>query len=139
MPLGADQRQHIELTLDLATRFNGRFGDTFTLPKPYILKETAQIDDLQNPTVKMSTSAPTPKGLPNRLDEPKATAKKVRRAVTATDTVIRYDVAEQPRVTTSSRSTRPSPAPASPSWRRTTRARPTARSRRTWPRSWSTS
>ncbi|WP_031060895.1 tryptophan--tRNA ligase [Streptomyces sp. NRRL F-5527] len=98
VPVGEDQRQHIELTRDLATRFNGRFGDTFTLPKPYILKETAKIYDLQDPAVKMSKSASTPKGLINLLDEPKATAKKVRSAVTDTDTVIRYDVAEKPGV-----------------------------------------
>ncbi|MFI8203137.1 tryptophan--tRNA ligase [Streptomyces sp. NPDC085937] len=98
VPVGEDQRQHIELTRDLATRFNGRFGDTFTLPKPYILKETAKIYDLQDPAVKMSKSASTPKGLINLLDEPKATAKKVRSAVTDTDTVIRYDVVEKPGV-----------------------------------------
>ncbi|MCO4695422.1 tryptophan--tRNA ligase [Streptomyces sp. RO-S4] len=98
VPVGEDQRQHIELTRDLATRFNGRFGDTFTLPKPYILKETAKIYDLQDPAVKMSKSASTPKGLINLLDEPKATAKKVKSAVTDTDTVIRYDVVEKPGV-----------------------------------------
>ncbi|MDN3272120.1 tryptophan--tRNA ligase [Streptomyces sp. MA15] len=98
VPVGEDQRQHIELTRDLATRFNGRFGDTFTLPKPYILKETAKIYDLQDPAVKMSKSASTPKGLINLLDEPRTTAKKVRSAVTDTDTVIRYDVVEKPGV-----------------------------------------
>ncbi|MFF7858821.1 tryptophan--tRNA ligase [Streptomyces sp. NPDC007904] len=98
VPVGEDQRQHIELTRDLAERFNGRFGATFTVPKPYILKETAKIYDLQDPTVKMSKSASTPKGLINLLDEPKATAKKVRSAVTDTDTVIRYDVEHKPGV-----------------------------------------
>jgi tryptophanyl-tRNA synthetase len=98
VPVGEDQRQHIELTRDLAERFNGRFGATFTVPKPYILKETAKIYDLQEPTVKMSKSASTPKGLVNLLEEPKATAKKVKSAVTDTDTVIRYDVVEKPGV-----------------------------------------
>ncbi len=98
VPVGEDQRQHIELTRDLAERFNGRFGETFTMPKAYILKETAKIYDLQDPTVKMSKSASTPKGLINLLDEPKTTAKKVRSAVTDTDTVIRYDVVEKPGV-----------------------------------------
>ncbi|MFF9202535.1 tryptophan--tRNA ligase [Streptomyces sp. NPDC014986] len=98
VPVGEDQRQHIELTRDLAERFNGRFGPTFTVPKPYILKETAKIYDLQDPAIKMSKSASTPKGLINLLDEPKATAKKVRSAVTDTDTVIRYDVVEKPGV-----------------------------------------
>ncbi|MFE7229636.1 tryptophan--tRNA ligase [Streptomyces sp. NPDC002405] len=91
VPVGEDQRQHIELTRDLAERFNGRFGQTFTVPGAYILKETAKIYDLQDPTIKMSKSASTPKGLINLLDDPKATAKKVKSAVTDTDTVIRYD------------------------------------------------
>ncbi|MFL5998817.1 MAG: tryptophan--tRNA ligase [Streptomyces sp.] len=98
VPVGEDQRQHVELTRDLATRFNGRFGETFTIPKPYILKETAKIYDLQDPSIKMSKSASTPKGLINLLDEPKATAKKVRSAVTDTDTVIRYDPESKPGV-----------------------------------------
>ncbi|WP_454318405.1 tryptophan--tRNA ligase [Streptomyces phaeoluteigriseus] len=98
VPVGEDQRQHIELTRDLAERFNGRFGETFTIPKPYILKETGKIYDLQEPSIKMSKSASTPKGLINLLDEPKVTAKKVRSAVTDTDTVIRYDVENKPGV-----------------------------------------
>ncbi|MDT0396442.1 MULTISPECIES: tryptophan--tRNA ligase [Streptomyces] len=98
VPVGEDQRQHIELTRDLADRFNSRFGETFAMPKPYILKETAKIYDLQDPSIKMSKSASTPKGLINLLDEPKATAKKVKSAVTDTDTVIRYDVVEKPGV-----------------------------------------
>jgi len=98
VPVGEDQRQHVELTRDLATRFNGRFGETFTIPKPYILKETAKIYDLQDPSIKMSKSASTPKGLINLLDDPKATAKKVKSAVTDTDTVIRYDAENKPGV-----------------------------------------
>ncbi|MDX3800935.1 tryptophan--tRNA ligase [Streptomyces sp. AK04-3B] len=98
VPVGEDQRQHIELTRDLAERFNGRYGETFTIPKPYILRETAKIYDLQDPSIKMSKSASTPKGLINLLDEPKATAKKVRSAVTDTDTVIRYDAENKPGV-----------------------------------------
>ncbi|MGW2615478.1 tryptophan--tRNA ligase [Streptomyces sp. NPDC001500] len=98
VPVGEDQRQHIELTRDLAERFNGRYGDTFTVPKPYIPKETGKIYDLQDPSIKMSKSASTPKGLINLLDEPKVTAKKVRSAVTDTDTVIRYDAENKPGV-----------------------------------------
>lgn len=98
VPVGEDQRQHIELTRDLAERFNGRFGDTFTVPKPYIVKETGKIYDLQDPTIKMSKSASTPKGLINLLDEPKVTAKKVKSAVTDTDTVIRFDAENKPGV-----------------------------------------
>ncbi|WP_405601294.1 tryptophan--tRNA ligase [Streptomyces sp. NBC_01410] len=98
VPVGEDQRQHIELTRDLAERFNARFGETFTIPAPHIVKEVAKIYDLQDPTIKMSKSASTPKGLINLLDEPKATAKKVKSAVTDTDTVIRFDPAGKPGI-----------------------------------------
>ncbi|GAA3746644.1 tryptophan--tRNA ligase [Streptomyces tremellae] len=98
VPVGEDQRQHIELTRDLAERFNGRFGHTFTVPSPHIVKETAKIYDLQDPTVKMSKSASTPKGLVNLLDEPKVTAKKVRSAVTDTGSEIVFDPAGKPGV-----------------------------------------
>jgi len=98
VPVGEDQRQHIELTRDLAERFNTRFGDTFAIPAPHIVKEVAKIYDLQDPTIKMSKSASTPKGLINLLDEPKATAKKVKSAVTDTDTVIRFDPENKPGI-----------------------------------------
>ncbi|MFE9365185.1 tryptophan--tRNA ligase [Streptomyces sp. NPDC006978] len=98
VPVGEDQRQHIELTRDLAERFNGRFGETFTIPAPYIIRETAKIFDLQDPAIKMSKSASTPKGLVNLLDDPKVTAKKVRSAVTDTDTVIRFDAEKKPGI-----------------------------------------
>ncbi|WP_406137105.1 tryptophan--tRNA ligase [Streptomyces sp. NBC_01089] len=98
VPVGEDQRQHVELTRDLADRFNSRFGATFTVPEPYILKETAKIYDLQDPTAKMSKSAASPKGLISLLDEPKVSVKKVKSAVTDTDTVIRYDPVAKPGV-----------------------------------------
>ncbi|MEU7154989.1 tryptophan--tRNA ligase [Streptomyces chrestomyceticus] len=98
VPVGEDQRQHIELTRDLAERFNGRYGDTFTVPVPYILKETGKVYDLQDPTVKMSKSASSAKGIINLLDEPKTSAKKIKSAVTDTDTVIRYDAEAKPGV-----------------------------------------
>ncbi|MFI0260502.1 tryptophan--tRNA ligase [Streptomyces sp. NPDC017056] len=98
VPVGEDQRQHIELTRDLAERFNGRYGDTFTVPKPYILKETGKVYDLQDPAVKMSKSASSVKGIINLLDEPKTSAKKIKSAVTDTDTVIRYDAEAKPGV-----------------------------------------
>jgi tryptophanyl-tRNA synthetase len=91
VPVGEDQRQHLELTRDLAERFNTRYSPTFTVPEPYILKETAKIQDLQDPTAKMSKSAASPKGLINLLDEPKVSAKKFKSAVTDTDTVVSYD------------------------------------------------
>ncbi|MGP3999927.1 tryptophan--tRNA ligase [Streptomyces sp. 8N706] len=98
VPVGEDQRQHVELTRDLAERFNGRFGRTFTVPQPYIVKETAKIFDLQDPSIKMSKSASGPKGIINLLDEPKVSAKKIKSAVTDTGTEIRFDEAEKPGV-----------------------------------------
>ncbi len=96
VPVGEDQRQHIELTRDLATRFNSRFGDTFTVPKPYILKDTAKIYDLQNPGAKMSKSAESAAGLIWLLDEPKVTEKKIMRAVTDADGEVRFDREAKP-------------------------------------------
>jgi tryptophanyl-tRNA synthetase len=98
VPVGEDQRQHLELTRDLALRFNSRFGDTFTVPEGYILKETAKIYDLQNPTAKMSKSAETEAGLLKILDDPAVTAKKVMRAVTDADGEIRFDRDAKPGV-----------------------------------------
>lgn len=98
VPVGEDQRQHIELTRDLAERFNTRFGQTFTLPAAHIVKEVAKIYDLQDPAIKMSKSASSPKGLINLLDEPKVTEKKIKSAVTDTDTVIRFDAENKPGV-----------------------------------------
>ncbi|MFJ6937022.1 tryptophan--tRNA ligase [Streptomyces sp. NPDC101132] len=98
VPVGEDQRQHIELTRDLAERFNQRFGQTFTIPAAHIVKEVAKIYDLQDPTAKMSKSTANPKGLINLLDEPKATAKKIKSAVTDTDTVIRFDAEQKPGI-----------------------------------------
>ncbi|MFI9269198.1 tryptophan--tRNA ligase [Kitasatospora sp. NPDC052896] len=98
VPVGEDQRQHLELTRDLAERFNSRYRPTFTLPKPYILKETAKILDLQDPTAKMSKSAASAKGLVNLLDEARVSAKKFKSAVTDTDTVVSYDEEKKPGV-----------------------------------------
>ncbi|MGO4422418.1 tryptophan--tRNA ligase, partial [Streptomyces sp. MCAF7] len=98
VPVGEDQRQHVELTRDIAERFNGRFGDTFTIPAPHIVKETGKIYDLQDPAIKMSKSASTPKGIISLLDEPKASAKKIKSAVTDTETEIRYDEEKKPGV-----------------------------------------
>ncbi|NYD40838.1 tryptophan--tRNA ligase [Nocardioides panaciterrulae] len=98
VPVGEDQRQHLELTRDLAQRFNHRYKKTFRLPEPYILKATAKIADLQDPTAKMSKSASSPAGIVEMLDEPRASAKKIRSAVTDSDTVIRFDPEEKPGV-----------------------------------------
>lgn len=98
VPVGEDQRQHLELTRTIAERFNGRYGPTFPVPEVHILKETGKIYDLQEPTVKMSKSASAPKGIIDLLDEPKVSAKKIKSAVTDTDTVIRYDADKKPGV-----------------------------------------
>ncbi|MFC9814878.1 tryptophan--tRNA ligase [Streptomyces virginiae] len=98
VPVGEDQRQHIELTRDLAERFNGRFGQTFTLPQAHIVKEVAKIYDLQDPAIKMSKSASSPKGLINLLDEAKVTEKKIKSAVTDTEAEIRFDTEKKPGV-----------------------------------------
>jgi tryptophanyl-tRNA synthetase len=98
VPVGEDQRQHIELTRNLAERFNGRYGKIFTVPEPYILRETAKIFDLQDPTIKMSKSASSPKGIIDLLDDPKRSAKKIRSAVTDTGSEIRFDPENKPGV-----------------------------------------
>jgi tryptophanyl-tRNA synthetase len=97
VPVGEDQRQHIELTRDLAQRFNGRYGDTFVVPEGYIIKEAAKILDLQDPTAKMSKSLPDA-GTLSLLDDPSALSKKIKRAVTDTETEIRYDPDNKPGV-----------------------------------------
>ena len=98
VPVGEDQRQHIELTRDLAMRFNSRFGETFTIPEAVILKETAKIYDLQNPTAKMSKSAADPKGLVNIMDDNNTILKKIKSAVTDTDGIIKFDREAKPGV-----------------------------------------
>ncbi|MFM5903868.1 MAG: tryptophan--tRNA ligase [Microbacteriaceae bacterium] len=98
VPVGEDQRQHLELTRDLAMRFNSRFGETFVIPEAVILKETAKIYDLQNPEAKMSKSAADPKGLINIMDDSAAVVKKIKSAVTDTDGVIRFDRETKPGV-----------------------------------------
>jgi len=98
VPVGEDQRQHLELTRDLAQRFNKRFGKTFVVPEAQIVKGTAKIYDLQDPTSKMSKSAATDAGLINLLDDPKISAKKIRSAVTDNEREIRFDPETKPGV-----------------------------------------
>lgn len=98
VPVGEDQRQHLELTRDLAQRFNSRYGETFVVPKARIVGEYAKIYDLQNPTAKMSKSADSDAGLINLLDDPKRSAKKIRSAVTDSGSTIVFDRANQPGV-----------------------------------------
>ena len=99
VPVGEDQRQHLELTRNLAQRFNHRFGETFVVPEPYILKEVAKIYDLQEPTGKMSKSSSSPQGIIDLLDEPAAIRKKINRAVTDAEGSIRVDEEAKPGVT----------------------------------------
>ena len=98
MPVGEDQRQHLELARDVAQRFNGRFPDTFVVPDLLIPKATAKIYDLQDPSSKMSKSAATDAGLINLLDDPAVSAKKIRSAVTDSEREIRYDPDAKPGV-----------------------------------------
>src|SRR4051795_10563667 len=98
VPVGEDQRQHLELTRDLAQRFNHRYKKTFRLPEPYILKSTAKILDLQNPAIKMSKSNSSVGGIIEMLDDPKASAKKIRSAVTDSGSEIRFDPEEKPGI-----------------------------------------
>jgi len=98
VPVGEDQRQHLELTRDLAQRFNSRYKKTFRVPDPYILKETAKIYDLQDPTIKMSKSASSPAGIIDMLDDPSVSAKKIRGAVTDSEAEIRFDEEHKPGV-----------------------------------------
>ncbi len=99
VPVGADQKQHLELTRDLAQRFNGRYGQTFTVPEPHILKAVEKITDLQVPTAKMSKSSSSPQGILDLLEQPGALRKKVMRAVTDTGTEVRADEENKPGIT----------------------------------------
>jgi len=98
VPVGEDQRQHIELTRDLAGRFNSRFGQTFQLPEAYILKTGAKINDLQNPLARMSKSAASKQGVIEIMDSPEVNAKKIKSAVTDTGREVRFDEKEKPGI-----------------------------------------
>ena len=99
VPVGEDQRQHLELTRDLAQRFNHRFGPAFVVPGPYIVADVARIADLADPLVKMSKSASSPQGIIDVLEEPAAIRRKIMRAVTDADGEIRADEQAKPGVT----------------------------------------
>jgi tryptophanyl-tRNA synthetase len=98
VPVGEDQRQHLELTRNLAQRFNTRFGATFTVPEATIVKESAKIYDLQNPSAKMSKTGESPNGAIQLLEDPKIAAKRIKSAVTDAGTEIRFDREEKPGV-----------------------------------------
>jgi tryptophanyl-tRNA synthetase len=90
VPVGADQKQHLELTRDIASRFNGIYGDVFTIPDPYIGKESASIKSLQTPTAKMSKSDPNPNGCIFILDDIDTVVRKIKRAVTDSEAAVYY-------------------------------------------------
>jgi len=98
VPVGDDQRQHIEITRDIAERFNSRYGPTFVVPEAVVPAAGARVMDLQNPNNKMSKSADSPQGTVNVLDEPKLIEKKFKRAVTDNETEVRFDPTEKPGV-----------------------------------------
>ena len=98
VPVGEDQRQHLELTRNLAQRFNSRYKKTFTVPDAHIVEGAAKIYDLQDPTSKMSKSAASESGLISLLDDPKVSAKKIRSAVTDTEREIRFDQENKPGI-----------------------------------------
>jgi tryptophanyl-tRNA synthetase len=98
VPVGEDQRQHLEITRDIALRFNHRFGDTFVIPKAVMPKAGARVMDLQDPTSKMSKSTDTDAGLIAMLDDPAVIAKKFKRAVTDSENEVRFDRAAKPGV-----------------------------------------
>lgn len=99
IPVGHDQKQHVELTRDLANRFNNRHGETFVVPQPLVAKTGARIMSLSNPTKKMSKSdEPTDKGCIYLLDDPKVARKKIMSAVTDTGMEIKYDVENKPGI-----------------------------------------
>jgi tryptophanyl-tRNA synthetase len=98
VPIGDDQKQHLELTRDIAERFNSRYGETFKLPEGRFAETGGRIMDLQEPEKKMSTTAGTPQGTVLMLDPPDTIRKKVRSAVTDSGTDVRYDPADKPGI-----------------------------------------
>ena len=98
VPVGEDQRQHIELTRDLGQRFNSRFGETFTIPEGYILKAGATINDLQDPTSKMSKSSASGSGVIELMDTPEVNIKKIKSAVTDTGREVTFDEKAKPGI-----------------------------------------
>lgn len=98
VPVGEDQKQHLEMTRDLAERFNNRFGPVFPIPEPLIPEETGRIMSLTDPTSKMSKSDADPKGSISILDSPDEIRSKVRSAVTDSEPTVRFDIADKPGI-----------------------------------------
>lgn len=98
VPVGDDQRQHLEVTRDLAERFNNRFGDVFPIPDAYIPETSARVMSLTDPTAKMSKSDANVKASISILDDPDVVRKRIKSAVTDSDPIVRYDVDEKPGI-----------------------------------------
>lgn len=98
VPVGIDQKQHVELARDIAIRFNKKFGETFKIPEPLITTEGTKIMDLVDPTKKMSKSSDNPKGVIRILDEPEVIRKKIMGATTDSDTIIKFDPINKPGI-----------------------------------------
>ena len=98
VPVGQDQKQHLELTRTLAQRFNNKYGETFTVPEPFIAKDGAKIMSLQDPLKKMSKSDPNPKGFISMLDDKQVIRKKIMSAVTDSDGIVKYDIENKPGI-----------------------------------------
>lgn len=98
VPVGIDQKQHVELARNIAERFNSRYGDTFVLPEPLISKSGTKIKDLKDPTKKMSKSEENPQGVISLFDDPEEITKKIMRATTDSDTLIKYDPENKPGI-----------------------------------------
>ena len=135
VPVGDDQRQHVEITRDTAIRFNHRFGETFVVPEAVTPKAGARVMDLQDPTSKMSKTADSDAGCVMMLDSPADVMRKFKRAVTDSESEVRYDPSPSPA--SAACSTSSPPPPAAPRRRRPRTTRSTARSRTTPARRWS--
>lgn len=98
VPVGIDQKQHLELTRDLAERFNKKYGNTFKIPEPFINTSGTKIMDLVNPTIKMSKSSDNPKGIIYLLDDVKQARKKIMGATTDSEMIVKYDVVNKPGI-----------------------------------------
>jgi tryptophanyl-tRNA synthetase len=98
VPVGEDQRQHLELSRDLAVRFNSRYGPTFTVPEPYIVPSVGKIRDLADPSAKMSKTGSAPSGIIELLDDPKINVRKIKSAVTDSGREIVFDEVGKPGV-----------------------------------------
>lgn len=98
VPVGIDQKQHVEIARDIAIRFNNKYGDTFTIPEPLITETGTKIMDLVDPTKKMSKSAENPKGIITLLDDPEVARKKIMGATTDSETIVKYDPENKPGI-----------------------------------------